>query len=187
MTRWGGFQMVQPLATRRDVITAISIAGSSLAMNARAAGALSEEISRQQESIHQEIWLRASAARVYLALTDPEQFQKITMLGAGASSGMVNSATTAQISSEVGGAFELFGGIIYGRHIELRPNERIVQAWRETGWPPGVYSIARFELRTEGKGTRLLFDHTGFPTGTAEHLAEGWKGNYWEPLGKLLS
>jgi activator of HSP90 ATPase len=34
-----------------------------------------------------------------------------------------------QISREVGGAFSLFGGIIVGRHIELVPNERIVQAW----------------------------------------------------------
>ena len=51
----------------------------------------------------------------------------------------------------------------------------------------GVYSIVRFELRKEGTGTRLVFDHTGFPVGQAEHLAAGWKGNYWEPLEKFLA
>ncbi|HWZ52030.1 MAG TPA: SRPBCC domain-containing protein, partial [Granulicella sp.] len=54
-------------------------------------------------------------------------------------------------------------------------------------WEPGVYSIAKFELREQGSATRLVFDHTGFPNGKAEHLAEGWKANYWEPLHKYLA
>lgn len=156
-------------------------------MNIKTASAASEEISRSQESIHQELWLQTSPARVYFALTDSEQFQKLTLLSAAVNSGMVKSTTLAQIRPEVGGAFVLFGGIISGRVIELVPNERIVQAWRAADWPPGVYSIARFELRAEGPGTRLLFDHTGFPAGAAEHLAAGWRGNYWEPLKRLLS
>jgi Activator of Hsp90 ATPase homolog 1-like protein len=53
-------------------------------------------------------------------------------------------------------------------------------------WEPGIYSIARFELVEQGSGTKIVFDHTGFPKGKAEHLAEGWKINYWEPLEKVL-
>jgi hypothetical protein len=34
---------------------------------------------------------------------------------------------------------------------------------------------------------QIVFDHKGFPLGQAEHLAEGWKANYWEPLGKYLA
>jgi hypothetical protein len=49
----------------------------------------------------------------------------------------------------VGGAFTLFGGHITGRHIELVPDQRIVQAWRVVDWIPVVYSIVKFEL-TEG-------------------------------------
>jgi activator of HSP90 ATPase len=93
----------------------------------------------------------------------------------------------AEISPEVGGAFTLFGGHITGRHVELLPNERIVQAWRAGNWSPGVYSIARFELVEQGSGTRIIFDHTGFPNGEAESLASGWKAHYWEPLEKLLA
>jgi hypothetical protein len=37
-----------------------------------------------------------------------------------------------------------------------------------------------------GGETKIKFDHTGFPKGQAEHLAEGWRGNYWEPLAKVL-
>ena len=77
-----------------------------------------------------------------------------------------------------------FGGHIVGRHIELVANERIVQAWRVIDWNPGVYSIVKFELAEQGSGTKLVFDHTGFPEGKGRHLAHGWKANYWDPLGK---
>jgi len=92
-----------------------------------------------------------------------------------------------EISREVGGAFALFGGYITGRHIELVPNERIVQAWRVGSWDPGVYSIAKFVLAEQGSGTKIVFDHTGFPRGLGEHLAAGWKAHYWEPLEKFLA
>jgi hypothetical protein len=54
-------------------------------------------------------------------------------------------------------------------------------------WPDGIYSIARFELVAQGSGTRIIFDHTGFPPELAEHLASGWTENYWTPLRKYLS
>jgi activator of HSP90 ATPase len=90
-------------------------------------------------------------------------------------------------SREEGGLFTLFGGYITGRNVELVPNVRIVQAWRTGGWPAGTYSIARFELVEQGAGTKIVFDHTGFPKGAAERLAAGWKAHYWEPLEKLLA
>jgi activator of HSP90 ATPase len=93
----------------------------------------------------------------------------------------------AEISRDVGGAFSLFGGFITGRHVELVPNVRVVQAWRPGDWPPGVYSIVRFELVEQGSGCKIVFDHTGFPKGTAESLASGWKAHYWEPLAKVLA
>ena len=74
-----------------------------------------------------------------------------------------------------------------GRHVELVPNERIVQAWRTGSWAPGVYSIAKFEFVEQGSGTKIVFDHTGFPKGQAEVLASGWKAHYWEPIEKLLA
>jgi len=92
-----------------------------------------------------------------------------------------------KISSEVGGEFFLFGGHIIGRHLELVPNERIVQAWRVVDWEPGIYSIARFQLSDNGSGTKIVFDHTGFPNGQAEHLAFGWKAHYWDGLTKYLA
>lgn len=143
------------------------------------------EISRTAESIHQEIAFSAKPERIYRALTNSAEFQKVESFS-GAMRSLDMNAHPAQISAEPGGPFSLFGGYISGRQIELVQNQRIVQAWRVGSWDPGIYSIARFELAPSDSGARLSFDHTGFPQGAAEHLASGWHANYWEPLRKFL-
>jgi uncharacterized protein YndB with AHSA1/START domain len=146
-----------------------------------------DEISRANAAIHQEVEFKTNRARIYEALTDSKKFDAVTKLSAAMTSGMVPAGSApASVSREAGGAFSAFGGYVTGRQIELVPGQRIVQAWRAGSWDPGVYSIARFELMEQGTGTKLVFDHTGFPSGEAAHLAEGWKGNYWEPLAKYL-
>jgi uncharacterized protein YndB with AHSA1/START domain len=173
--------------TRRQALIGVAFAFGGLALGATEAWAeTEEEISRTAESIHQEPVFKASRKRVYESLTDAKKFDKVIQLS-GVMESMPPGGKPTEISSEVGGAFALFGGYITGRHIELVPNERIVQAWRAGSWAPGVYSIAKFELTEQGTGTRLVFDHTGFPKGTGEHLAPGWKAHYWEPLAKSLA
>jgi activator of HSP90 ATPase len=173
--------------TRRQAVVGVAMAFSGLILGSTKvwAGA-EEEISHTAESIHQEVVFKAIRKRVYEALTDAQQFDKVIQLS-GVIQAMHLGDKPAEISREVGGAFALFGGYITGRHVELVPNERIVQAWRTGGWAPGVYSIAKFELVEQGSGTKIVFDHTGFPKGEAEVLASGWKAHYWEPLGKLLA
>ena len=132
-------------------------------------------------TIHQVVDLKASPQRVYEVLLSSKLFSACTKksfdnFGAG----------SAQIDSAVGGSFSLFDGHIIGRILELVPNQRIVEAWRVVDWPPGVYSIARFELKAMGSGTQLTFDHIGFPEGLKEHLTIGWQQHYWDALAKYF-
>jgi uncharacterized protein YndB with AHSA1/START domain len=161
----------------------LGIVGNSrgATVGTRANSFAGNEISRAAESIHQEIAFKASRKRVYEALTQADQFTKVIGLS------KFSGDSAAVISREAGGAFSLFGGHIVGRHIELVPNERLVQAWRAANWERGVYSIVRFDLKEQGDQTRIIFDHTGFPNGQAEHLLEGWNSHYWEPLQKYLA
>jgi activator of HSP90 ATPase len=173
--------------TRRRAITAVSLGLAGVALKPFAAGAESQdEISHTAEAIHQENTFKASRKRVYEALTVSEQFDQVIEIS-GAKKSTVLGTKPTRISAEAGGAFEIFGGHIVGRQVELAPNQRIIQAWRVVDWEPGVYSIARFELEEQGDGTRIVFDHTGFPKGLAAHLAEGWRLHYWEPLAKFLA
>ena len=55
-------------------------------------------------------------------------------------------------------------------------------AWRVATWPEGVYSIARFELRLQHAGTRVIFDHTGFPPELRDHLAAGWEDRLYHAV-----
>jgi activator of HSP90 ATPase len=176
---------IDPLASRRQVIAGLT-AGAAVVGTAAVEAKSSREILRV-EAIHQEVTFKASRERVYRALTDANEFHKVVILSGAAQSGMIKATTPTQISAEPGGAFAIFGGFVVGRQIELVPNTRVVQAWRPLDWEPGVYSIARFELVEQGAGTRLVFDHTGFPLGQAEHLTQGWKANYWTPLEQVLA
>jgi activator of HSP90 ATPase len=178
---------LKALPTRRQAIVGVAIAFGGLSLRSTEAWAgAEEEVSRTEEAIHQEAVFKASLKRVYEALTDTKQFDKVIQLS-GVRQSMPPGGKPTEISREVGGAFTLFGGYITGRHIELLPDKRIVQAWPVGSWDPGVYSIAKFELAEHGSGTRIVFDHTGFPKGDAEHLAAGWKEHYWEPLEKFLA
>jgi activator of HSP90 ATPase len=132
-------------------------------------------ISETAQAIHQEVSFPANAKRIYALLLDARQFSKMT------------GGVATEINPEVGGAFSLFGGLIRGRQVDLVPGERIVQAWRSESWKPHLYSLASFVLAPEGPGTRLVFEHTGFPTGQAEHLASGWREHYWAPMKKFLA
>src|SRR5437868_8486416 len=121
------------------------------------------------DEIRQDVQFDAEPERVYRALTDQDEFAKLTN-------------ASAEIGRAPGEAFTCFGGVITGRQIELSPGRRIVQAWRAGNWPEGYYSILTFELEPDGSGTRLRFRQAGHPDGTEGDLSSGWHKVYWEPL-----
>lgn len=126
------------------------------------------------DPIHHEIKLNASPKRVYETLMDSKQHAEVT------------GGAAADISSEAGGTFSTHGGQIEGRHVELVPEKRIVQAWRASDWPESVYSLVRFEMNPEGGATKLVFDHWGVPDHARDQVEAGWKSRYWDPLKKYF-
>lgn len=126
-------------------------------------------------AIHQEVTIAAIPSKVYEALTNSKTFAKMT------------GGKKAEIATEAGGSFAMFDGAIVGRHIELVPGKRIVQAWRSQAWPEGVYSIVKFELSANGGKTNLVFDQSGYPDGAHDMLAGGWHKMYWEPMAQMLA
>ena len=132
-------------------------------------------------TIHQEVYFNITPQQVYQALLSSKQFSESTK-----KSFNMFTATSAKIDPVEGGTFSVFDGHIIGRILELVPNQRIVEAWRVVDWPAGIYSIARFEFKSQGSGTQLILDHIGFPEGLKEHLAIGWQQHYWDALTKFF-
>jgi activator of HSP90 ATPase len=125
-------------------------------------------------SIHQEVSFPSTPARIFTLLTDEAQLAAATGL-------------PAKMGVGEGASFCLFDGRIEGRHIELVPGRRVVQAWRGADWQPGVYSIVRFTLEPDGTGTKLVLDQEGYPDGASplypswhEHLATNWPVFYFQ-------
>jgi activator of HSP90 ATPase len=137
--------------------------------------------SNKGTTIHQEIVFKATPQQLYETLLSSAKFSACTK-----KSFDMFSANSATIEPTAGGTFSVFDGHIIGRTIELVPNQRIVQAWRVADWPAGLYSIVRFELKQQGAGTLLVFDHIGFPEGLKQHFATGWQQHYWDALTKYL-
>jgi len=150
--------------TRRHLVTTLISLIASCIISAQ---------SDKSITIHQEIEFSATPQQVYEALLGNKKFTEF-------------SGRPAEINREVGGAFSLFKGHIVGRNLEFVPNQRIVQAWRVVRWPEGACSIVRFELKSQGSGTYLVFDHIGFPEGLHDHLVAGWEENYWSLLKKYF-
>jgi activator of HSP90 ATPase len=168
--------------TRRQAISGMAIALGSLATGSKVFGQTASPAmkatpgtvaNQMRTSLHQEMAFKADPSRLYEALLEPKQFAAFT-------------GSPAEIDPKEGGFFSMFGGRIIGRNVELVPNQRIVQAWRPAHWNPGIYSIVKFELKPQGSETLLVLDHTGFPEGQCDHLGDGWKLHYYEPLKKFL-
>jgi activator of HSP90 ATPase len=169
------------------LVVAADAPSTTKAGNAKTSAAAARGLSRTSEMIRQEVMFDAPPQRIYQALTTTKDFDSITRLSDGAVLLAAAGATPTAISTEVGGPFTLFGGYVTGRHIEMLPAERLIQAWWAGSWKPGEFSIAAFYLAAEGAKTRLKFEHRGFPNGEGATLAHGWYVHYWEPLAKFLA
>src|SRR5687767_7100613 len=116
--------------------------------------------------IHQEVTFAATPAKVYQALTNSAEHSKFT-------------GAPAEIGSRVGDAWSAYGGKIAGRNVELVEAVRIVQTWRAGNWPEGAHSVVRFELKADGKGTKVVLDHDALAEDQVQHIDGGWAKMYW--------
>jgi activator of HSP90 ATPase len=159
-------QLMSAKATRRQAILLLGATGIA-SLHATA------DTPKSGTKIHQEVDFQVPPSRIYEVLLDAKQFTKVT-------------GHPAEIQPQAGGSLKMFGGLIEGRNIELDPNRRIVQAWREASWPPGNYTLVKLNLLPRGSGTHLVFDQTGIAEPDWGHLNEGWPIRYWEPLRKYF-
>ena len=189
--------MPSTLISRRALALGLVALPAGVGIAARAAGAsgtmenpnpaTGDGLTHTAAEIHQEVAFKAPRRKVYEALTQSKHFDAITRLSDALALVTAPGAKHTSISHEAGGPFTLFGGYITGRNVELVRDERLVQVWRAQSWGAGDYSIARFVLVDDGSGSKLVFDHRGFPDGEGAHLASGWRSHYWDPMAKYLS
>ena len=96
-------------------------------------------------------------------------------------SAMTGAKATSQ--ARVGGKFTAWSGYIFGQHLELVPDCRIVQSWRTTEFPEDCPdSRLQVDFAPEAGGTRLTLIQSDLPAGEAERYQVGWQQFYFEPI-----
>lgn len=128
----------------------------------------------KSKTIKQVIRINAPCKRVYEVFMDTKQHAEFT-------------GFEAMIETHEGGFFKTCGNRNWGYNLHLEPCRRIIQAWRQIGFPDNRYSIIdlRFEETGEGE-TKLHFYQFGVPEDCLGWLKAGWEETYWQPLKRFL-
>ncbi len=83
----------------------------------------------------------------------------------------------------VGARFTAWDDYIWGEHIELEPNKRIVQSWTTSQFPPGAPpSRVEVQLEEVGDQTRVVIVHSDIPEGQGAGYEGGWQTFYFTPM-----
>jgi activator of HSP90 ATPase len=126
------------------------------------------------KTIKQTVEFKSSPREMYELLMDSKKHSSFT-------------GARAVISDKVGGKISAYDGWIEGENVKLIKNVEIVQKWRGSDWPNGVYSVVEFKLKkTPSGGTELNFVQTGVPDEFAEDIDNGWKDHYWDKIKKKI-
>ncbi len=124
-------------------------------------------------NIRQQVTFKASPHEVYELLMDEKKHGAF-------------SQSKTSISRKVGGKFSSGDGYIEGTNLELVPDQKIVQSWRDSDWAEGHYSQATWSFNPVLGGTRMVFTQSGVPADQYETTAQGWREYYWEPMKAML-
>jgi len=81
-----------------------------------------------------------------------------------------------------GGTFELLGGNITGKYIEVLPFTKIVQEWRLKSWPAGVTSQVTITIKQTKEDTKISIKQKGVPSKEVESTREGWQRYYFHAM-----
>lgn len=122
------------------------------------------------KNIKQKHHITATVEEVYLALTNPLTLE-------------LWSGFPAEMSTEVGSEFSLFGGEIVGKNLEFKMNCMIKQHWYFEGEP--LDSIVTISLKPEKDNTVIELVHENIPDEVYEEMLEGWKKIYFGSLKKF--
>ncbi len=123
------------------------------------------------KTIKQTYVIKAASGRVFKALTDPEDIASW-------------SGDEATMDATPGGAFSVWGGSIIGTNLEIVPDRKLVQTWREDTWDTD--SRVTFTLTPEGNGTRVELLHEDVPDSEYDAIAEGWNIYYLGVIKEFL-
>ncbi len=119
------------------------------------------------KDFHHYFFIGALPADVWHALTNPVTLHLWT-------------GEPAEMSTEPGTEFNLWGGSISGKNIHFEEEKKIVQEWYFGDQTES--SVVTITLHPKGQHTSAELSHTNIPDEDYEEVCQGWKENYFGVL-----
>ena len=113
----------------------------------------------------------ASPEQVFDALVNPDTIQNW-------------SGDEAKMSAEVGGAFTLWGGQMFGTNLEVIKNKKLVQDWSYDQWE--APSRVTFTLKAKGKKSIVELLHEDVPEKSLKSIETGWDSYYLGAIKQMF-
>jgi activator of HSP90 ATPase len=93
------------------------------------------------------------------------------------------TGSPAKVDGNLGGEFSAWDGYIFGRTLELTPNQRILQAWRTSEFPDDAPdSHLEVLLEEMAEGTKITLIHSDMPEDQVDSYRQGWEDFYFKPM-----
>jgi len=130
-----------------------------------ASGGSGDKLELAEINISEE--MKCTGQELFNALTRKDMIQIFT-----------NSEAKMTEQAIEGGSFELLGGNITGKFIEVTPFTKIVKQWRLKSWPAGITSTVTISIKQSKEDTKILIKQSGVPVKEVESTKEGWHRYY---------
>jgi activator of HSP90 ATPase len=93
------------------------------------------------------------------------------------------TGSPAQVDGKVGGKFNAWDGYIFGKTLELTPNQHIVQTWRTSEFPEDAPdSHVEVLLENVAEGAKITLIHRDMPEDQVDSYRQGWEDFYFKPM-----
>jgi len=115
--------------------------------------------------------MKCTGQELFNALTQRDMIQVFT-----------GSSAKMEAEAAAGGSFELLGGGISGKYIEVVPFTKIVQEWRLKSWPAGHMSNVEILIKQTKDDTKITITQKGVPVKEVESTKHGWHRYYLEAM-----
>ena len=113
--------------------------------------------------------MNAPAEKIFDALTNPQIIE-------------IWSGAKAKMSAKKGAKFELWGGDMFGKNLEVIKNKKLVQEWCTSSFK----SKATFIITGKGKKCEVELIHENVPAKSLKNYSDGWKDYYLGPMQQMF-
>jgi activator of HSP90 ATPase len=122
-------------------------------------------------TIQQTYEMNATPEQVFDALVNPNIIQNW-------------SEDEVKMSAEVGAAFSLWGGQMFGTNLEVVKNKKLVQEWCYDQWEKP--SKVTFTIKVKDKKTIVDLLHEDVPEKSVNSIADGWDAYYLGAIKRMF-